>query len=74
MKYTPKQVAKAIYGSLMSGLAATGTALADGHVTAVEGIGIAAAVIATAGVVFGITNATGPDVTEPPAPAAPPAA
>lgn len=47
---------KAVVGALLAGLTALGTALADGQVTSVEGVGIAVAVLATYATVFGVTN------------------
>ena len=57
LKYSPSQLVKAITGGALAGLTAAGTALADGHVTAQEWVGIAIAAIATAGAVFGVKNA-----------------
>ena len=48
--------AKALIGALLAGLTALGTALADGSVTSVEWVGIAIAVLATYGTVFGVGN------------------
>lgn len=48
--------AKAIIGAILAGLAALGTALADGTVTPVEIVGIAVALLATYGTVFGVDN------------------
>ena len=48
--------AKALIGALLAGLTALGTALADGSVTGVEWVGIAIAVLATYGTVFGVGN------------------
>lgn len=48
--------AKAIIGAILAGLTAFGTALADGSVTPVEIVGIAIAVLATYGSVYGVTN------------------
>lgn len=57
MKLTPDQYLKAITGAALAGLTALGTALADGHVTGVEYVGVAVALVGTFGVVFGTTNA-----------------
>lgn len=51
MKY-----AKAIFGALAAGLAALGTAASDGTITTGEWIGVASAVVAAAGVVYGVSN------------------
>lgn len=51
---------KAIFGGAAAGLTAYGTALADGHVTAAEWVGILLAVVVTAGGVWGVTNAPMP--------------
>lgn len=48
--------AKAIIGAILAGLAALGTALADGSVSPVEVVGIAVALLATYGTVFGVDN------------------
>jgi hypothetical protein len=49
--------AKAVMGGLTSGLGALGTALADGQVTAVEWVLVAAALVAGLGFVWGVPNA-----------------
>lgn len=49
--------AKAIMGGLTAGLAALGTALADGQVTATEWVVVAGAVVAGLGFVWGVPNA-----------------
>lgn len=51
-----REQAKAVIGGVLAGLAALGTALADGTVSPVEAVGIAIAVIATYGTVFGVRN------------------
>lgn len=61
MKYGPKQIAKAVVGGALAGLSAAGMALSDNVVTGPEACGIAAAVIATAGAVFGVSNAPARD-------------
>jgi hypothetical protein len=48
---------KAIFGGLLAGLSALGTALADSNLTALELVGVATAVVATAATVYGVTNA-----------------
>lgn len=48
---------KAVLGATLAGLTALGTALADGQVSSVEVVGIAVAVLATYGTVFGVSNA-----------------
>jgi len=48
---------KAVLGAVLAGLTALGTSLADGVVTSVELVGIAIAVLATYGAVFGVSNA-----------------
>ncbi len=54
----PSEYAKAIVGAVLAGLTALGTALADGEgVVAWEWVGIAFAVVATFGTVFGVPNA-----------------
>lgn len=55
--------AKAIMGGLTAGLGALGTALADGQVTAIEWVLVAAAVVAGLGFVWGV-----PNTPQPPAP------
>lgn len=54
--YSPSQIVKAIVGALLAGLTALGTALADGTVQPVEWVGVAVALIATFGAVFGVKN------------------
>lgn len=48
--------AKAVVAGLIAGLGTLGTALADGHVTALEGVGIATSVVLAAYGVFKIPN------------------
>lgn len=48
--------AKAIVGAVMAGLAATGTALADGQVTAVEYTVIASAVVGALALIWAVPN------------------
>ena len=48
--------AKAIMGALAGGLAALGTALADGQVTATEWVVVAAGAVAGLGLVWGVPN------------------
>lgn len=52
----PREYAKATNGALIAGLLAAGTALTDGHITALEGCGIAVAALGAFGVVFGTDN------------------
>lgn len=52
-----KEYAKAIVGAVLAGLTAAGAALTDGVITGPEWIGIAIAVVATGGAVFGVPNA-----------------
>lgn len=47
---------KAIFGGAAAGLTALGTAVADGHVTAVEWVAVLLAAVATAGAVWGVPN------------------
>ena len=49
-------ILKAIYGGVAAGLGALGTALIDGHVTSLEGVSIASAVLLAFGAVYGVTN------------------
>ncbi len=51
---------KAFTGAVLAGLTAAGTAAADGSVSAQELIGIAIAVVAVFGGVWGATNAPAP--------------
>ena len=51
-----REQAKAIVGAVLAGLAALGTALADGNVSDVEIVGIAIALLGTYGTVFGVRN------------------
>lgn len=48
--------AKAIVGALTAGLAALGTALADDTVTRLEWVGVAAALLGAAGLVWAVPN------------------
>ena len=50
--------AKAVVAAVLAGLAALGTALADGHVTGVEWTIVAAAALTALGTVWGIPNKT----------------
>jgi hypothetical protein len=52
----PTKPVKAIVGAVLAGLAALGTALADGKVSPLEIVGILIAVVATGGSVYGVTN------------------
>lgn len=52
-----KRYAKAILGALTAGLVAAYTAASDGHITLLEGIGIALAIIAPGAVVARTNNA-----------------
>lgn len=54
--------AKAIMGGLTAGLSALGTAMADGQVSTVEWVMVAAAVVAGLGFVWGVPNAKEPAV------------
>ena len=56
------QYLKAIYGAILAGLGATGTAYAQGggHIGWVAGIFIATAVVTSFGVVWGVPNAAAP--------------
>lgn len=56
---------KAVYGAVAAGLGVLGTSLTDGHVTALEWVGVATAALLNFGAVYGVTNT-------PPAPPAPP--
>ena len=51
-----KPYRKAIFGALAAGLLALGTALADGQVTGEEWTRVAAAALATLGVVYAVPN------------------
>lgn len=48
--------AKAIVGSLVAGLTALGTALADDVVTRLEWVGVAVALLSAAGLVYAVPN------------------
>lgn len=52
----PPEYAKALYGALVAGLGALGTALADEQITTGEWVGIASVAVAAFGVVFGVRN------------------
>lgn len=51
-------ILKAVYGGITAGVAALGTVLAagHGHVSAIGWVGVASAVLATFGSVYGVTN------------------
>lgn len=51
---------KAIWAGLAAGLAAAGTALADGTVTTLEWVGIITAVVLAAGGTYGLANTVKP--------------
>lgn len=61
MKDDPKRPFKAAVACVLAGLTALGTALADGHVTTLEGVGIATAVVFTFGGAYGVTNPQVPE-------------
>ena len=48
--------AKAIVGALVSGLGSLGTALADGHLSAAEGAGVALATVVSFAAVYQVPN------------------
>jgi hypothetical protein len=57
---------KAIYGGIVAGLTALGTAYADGQITGAEWIGIAIAVVLAGGGVYGFANKVKPvEVVDP---------
>lgn len=56
MNYTPAEYAKAIIGAVLAGLTALGTAIASAGVSPAEWVGVAIAVLATFGAVFGVGN------------------
>lgn len=55
------RIAKCIVGGALAGLAALGTALADGGVTAPEWVGVAVAAIGTGEAVYWTRNAPAPE-------------
>lgn len=56
----PLGYVKAIWAGVAAGLAALGTALADGQVTGLEWVGIATAVLLAGGGAYGLANAVKP--------------
>ena len=61
-----RYAAKAVHGALVAGLAAVGTALADGEgISDLEWVGVAAAAVLAFGVVFQTTNTPPGPVPEP---------